>query len=319
MHRLILGKSEEVLKTLPDDFIDSVVTDPPYHLTSIVKRFGGANAAPAGFGTDGAFSRASAGFMGKKWDGGDIAFRPDFWAEVLRVLKPGGYLLAFSGSRTYHRMAVGIEDAGFEIRDQIMWLYGSGFPKSHNLEGQFEGWGSALKPAHEPICMARKPLIGTIADNMGLLGTGAINIDAGRGDGDRWPANFIHDGLEEEWAKYFYCPKASSKDRDEGLENFELKSAAGLPMRSASGARGGEGLDGTSTDRRTKRRNTHPTVKPTELMKYLCKLVTRPGGLILDPFMGSGSTGKAAVQEGFSFIGIDAEEEYYRIAKARIK
>ena len=236
MHRLILGKSEEVLKTLPDDFIDSVVTDPPYHLTSIVKRFGGANAAPAGFGTDGAFSRASAGFMGKKWDGGDIAFRPDFWAEVLRVLKPGGYLLAFSGSRTYHRMAVGIEDAGFEIRDQIMWLYGSGFPKSHNLEGQFEGWGSALKPAHEPICMARKPLIGTIADNMGLLGTGAINIDAGRGDGDRWPANFIHDGLEEEWAKYFYCPKASSKDRDEGLENFELKSAAGRPHGQASGA-----------------------------------------------------------------------------------
>jgi site-specific DNA-methyltransferase (adenine-specific) len=221
--RLELGDCLEVLKNIPDNSVDSIVTDPPYHLTSIVKRFGKEGSAPAQFGTDGAFSRASKGFMGKTWDGGDIAQRPDVWIECLRVLKPGGHMVAFSGSRTYHRMAVAIEDAGFEIRDQIMWVYGSGFPKSHNIgkavdklqgndrevvgmkrsgmaEGPFgnpeeskkhiedtkgtsewEGWGTALKPAHEPIVLARKPLSeSTVALNVLKWGTGGLNIDESR-------------------------------------------------------------------------------------------------------------------------------------------
>ncbi len=469
MYELHLGRSEEILRTLPDNSVDSVVTDPPYHLTSIVKRFGGKNAAPAQFGTDGAFARASRGFMGKEWDGGDIAFRPEFWAEVWRVLKPGGHLLAFSGSRTYHRMAVGIEDAGFEIRDQIMWLYGSGFPKSHDVSKgidkrggvqvgwfgpwlrqwreengikqsqvaalfpsktggktgcvanfelglnmptpeqfnlirdtfglpfeslaeaerevigqhetdmggmggerlgqsggditapateaakQWQGWGTALKPAHEPICVARKPLAGTVAENVLQHGTGALNIDGcrvGRTDG-RWPANVMHDGSDEvlagfpttasgamkrqveaydgesntdflrgrsgpsnqhgdsgSAARFFYCAKASKKDRDEGLDGFEATTGGDGPTVAADNAyqRG-----------KTERRNTHPTVKPTDLMRYLCRLVTPPDGTVLDPFMGSGSTGKAAVLEGFKFIGIDMTPEYLDIARARIQ
>ena len=154
---LLNGDCIEEMQKLIDDGVqvDSVVTDPPYHLTSIVKRFGKEDSAPAQFGTDGAYARASKGFMGKEWDGGDIAFRPETWELALKLLKPGGHLLAFSASRNYHRMAVAIEDAGFEIRDQMMWLYGSGFPKSMNVG---DGWGSALKPAHEPIVMARKQL-----------------------------------------------------------------------------------------------------------------------------------------------------------------
>jgi DNA modification methylase len=187
---LIQADCRAVLACIPDNSVDAVVTDPPYHLTSIVKRFGAANAAPAGFGTDGAFSRASRGFMGQEWDGGDIAFNPALWAEVLRVLKPGGHMVAFSGTRTYHRMACAIEDSGFEIRDQIAWVYGSGFPKSHDVSKamdaaagvprdviksgaattdaarQWQGWGTALKPAFEPICLARKPLDGTVAANV---------------------------------------------------------------------------------------------------------------------------------------------------------
>lgn len=295
---------------MPDNSIDSVVTDPPYEL----------------------------GFMGKSWDKSGIAFSPAVWQEVLRVLKPGGHLLAFSGSRTYHRMAVAVEDAGFEIRDQIMWIYGSGFPKSKNIalsidkgEGlsnrgraiptaslyqasdteeknkltsnkvppyeartelskSWVGWGTALKPAHEPIVVARKPLIGTVAENILAYGTGGLNIDGtrvgngtDRASGGRWPANVIHDGLDQEWSRFFYCAKASKKDRNEGLD-----------------------------------RNHHPTVKPTELMRYLCRLVTPPNGTVLDPFMGSGSTGKACVLEGFDFIGIDKTPEYVEIAQQRI-
>jgi DNA modification methylase len=358
--KLHLGKSEEVLRQYPDNFFSSVVCDPPYALTSIVKRFGGDNAAPAQHGKDGAFVRASRGFMGMRWDTGDTAFSPEFWAEVYRVLKPGGHLLAFSGSRTYHRMAVGIEDAGFEIRDQIMWVFGSGFPKSHDVtrnidkhlgakrqtvghkeikkirfrpgekKGElssyfmevtapgsaearrWQGWGTALKPAHEPLCLARKPMIGSTAENVLAHGTGAINIDGCRvGDEvlpeqkagqakigtfkratmvtpertGRWPANFMHDGLHEDWAKFFYCPKASQNDRHED----------------------------------TRIHNVHPTVKPTELMRYLCRMITPPGGVVLDPFMGSGSTGKAAMLEGFRFVGIDMTEEYVGIAQQRIE
>ena len=383
--------------------VDAVVTDPPYHFNTIVERFGKEDSAPAQFGTDGAFKRASTGFMGKEWDGGDIAFDPMTWSLCLGLLKPGGHLIAFSASRNYHRMAVAIEDAGFEIRDQIMWIYGSGFPKSHNIgkqvdkiqgndrevlgenpnhrpisgvnyegvyagkntgakeltkgDSEWEGWGTALKPAHEPIVLARKPISEkSIADNVLKWGTGGINIDGCRIEGNdakypdtnpdfkdvgakskeaigidklsfgqtenvkrkkanrnprtddsvfnksttgfksetqefadadprgRFPANIMHDGLDESWAKYFYCPKTSKSER----HNSALK-------------------------------NTHPTVKPVELMKYLCRLVTPKDGTVLDPFMGSGSTGMAAKDEGFDFIGIEKEREYYEIAEARIK
>lgn len=357
------GDCLDVLRTLPDCSVDAVVTDPPYGLS----------------------------FMGKRWDY-DVP-SVEVWAECLRVLKPGGHLLAFAGTRTQHRMAVRIEDAGFEIRDMIAWVYGSGFPKSHNLKDDWQGWGTALKPALEPITVARKPLVGTVAENVLTHGTGALNIDGcrvgdnagwsypnGRGGTawhgrdslannltepmaatqGRWPANLIHDGSEEvvglfpvtgggtarqghpggstfgggamgadvvgTWygdsgsaARFFYCAKASKADRDEGLEGFTDKKASGLPMRSANGNRGGEGMDGTSTDRLTVRKNNHPTVKPTDLMRYLCRLFTPPGGVVLDPFMGSGSTGKAALLEGFQFIGIEREAEYVAIARERIE
>ena len=380
--------------------VDSVVTDPPYEL----------------------------GFMGKSWDSTGIAFQKETWELTFQLLKPGGHLLAFAGSRTYHRIAVAIEDAGFEIRDQIMWLYGSGFPKSlnvskaidskkltgksnsvslsaseknrpvvgkvkrvvssdrvasdgegehgvpanmerfHNYEQkdipvtgpsteeakQWEGWGTALKPAHEPVVMARKPVEGTVAENVLKHGTGGINIDECRigtekvgarksnSDGitrrnlkfgmkefegneteGRFPANVMHDGSEEvlegfpytksgkmkqhikggqynvygkmyprdvetigdegSAARFFYCPKVSKSERNRGLD-----------------------------------KNNHPTVKPIELMKYLCRLVTPKGGTVLDPFMGSGSTGMAAKDEGFDFIGIEKEKEYFEIAEQRI-
>ena len=304
----------KVMQKLIDDGIqvDSIVTDPPYHLQSIVDRFGKEDSAPAQHGTDGAFARASKGFMGKEWDGGDIAFRQETWELAMKLLKPGGHLLAFSASRNYHRMAVAIEDAGFEIRDQLMWLYGSGFPKSLNLG---DGWGTALKPAHEPIVMARKFIEGTNKNNREKYGTGGINIDGCRIEGDtnlktrvrkagsefgqksgwnghknvdtiydpskgRFPANVMHNGLKEDWARYFYCPKVSKSEKGES--------------------------------------NSHPTVKPIALMRYLCRLVTPKGGTVLDPFMGSGSTGMAAKDEGFEFIGIEREKEYFEIAEKRI-
>ena len=398
--------------------------------------------------------------MGKEWDGGDIAFRKETWELALQLLKPGGHLLAFSGSRTYHRMAVAIEDAGFEIRDQIMWLYGSGFPKSHNIskaidkaagaerevvgyydrrsqhdgsdrtsEGdtgdsqcagrdtevevtkpatpeaeQWEGFGTALKPAHEPIVMARKPLSeDTIVKNVLEHGTGAINIDDCRvktgdiieqsgeledlprssinegydrpnatmfrtgkpkersgpaNESGRWPANVIHDGSEEvldEFAKYgdrksgsvkegtvqgfgtggadiygdsngvtterhassgsaarfFYSAKVSKQERNHGLK-VDNTSTNKRPVGQAFG-------DGSVfEDNQTRGGNVHPTVKNVELMKYLCRLVTPPEGTVMDIFMGSGSTGMGARIEGFSFIGIEREKEYFDIATQRI-
>lgn len=318
---LIRGDCLEWLPRLPENSVDACVTDPPYHL-STAKRFGAENAAPAkSNGATGVYKRASAGFMGQQWDGGGVAFDPETWAAVYRVLKPGAHLVAFGGSRTYHRLACAVEDAGFEIRDQIMWLYGSGFPKSSNQKGEWEGWGTALKPAHEPIVLARKPFKTTVAKNLAERGCGALNIDGCRvgtdapppattrggfknsyeasrsnwGAGDpyephtegRWPANVCHDGSDEvvgmlgEPARFFYCAKASKKDRGEG--------------------------------------NNHPTVKPTALMQWLCRLITPPGGVILDPFMGSGSTGKAATREGFGFIGIEQDEKYMAIAEARVR
>jgi len=399
------------MKTLADNFVDSIVTDPPYEL----------------------------GFMGKSWDNSGIANSVEMWSEALRVLKPGGHLLAFSGSRTYHRMVCAIEDAGFEIRDQIMWVYGSGFPKSldvskaidkkagvqreivssyetHDIRNaglmdkkggvtvnktapntdsakQWDGWGTALKPAHEPIVMARKPVVGTIANNVLTYGVGGLNIDGSRVATDdkwestgkqskpsqvlqggidgslnvsistthpkgRWPANFIHDNSDEvvalfpdvkgktgmnqqassrglyeggesfgdtkindgitdtgSAARFFYCAKASKRDRNEGLDGFDTKEKRYRATANGTGATS-KGMERFTTQPVP---NHHPTVKPTSLMQYLVRLVTPKDGVVLDPFMGSGSTGKACVYEGFNFIGIDQDLDYVNIAKARIE
>ena len=315
--KLLQGDCLEVLKSIPDNSLDSIVTDPPYGLS----------------------------FMGKRWDY-DVP-SVDVWAECLRVLKPGGHLLAFAGTRTQHRMAVRIEDAGFEIRDMIAWVYGSGYPKHR----------SSLKPALEPITMARKPakvatLLNIDACRVGdavrynppvgeLTGYGSTRT-APKGDGQevmgRYPANLIHDGSDEvvamfpdkylggertkvdcgtgSAARFFYCAKASKKDRDEGLEGFEKRMAASACAR-VSQLQGEEATCISNT--KNPRANVHPTVKPTDLMRYLCRLVTPTGGVVLDPFMGSGSTGKAATIEGFDFIGIEMDENYFNIAKARIE
>jgi site-specific DNA-methyltransferase (adenine-specific) len=314
------------LKTLDDNIFDSCVTDPPYHLTSIVKRFA-TSTEPKGP----LYKRLSTGFMGQTWDGGDVAFTTEMWKEVYRTLKPGAYLLAFSAARNYHRMAVAIEDSGFEIRDQIMWIYGSGFPKSLNMGKQmdkklgnkriktgqvktharkgvavaeertainagsfgqeveeeitvgtseWEGWGTALKPAHEPIVMARKPIDGSVADNILEHRTGAINIDDCRVENqNRFPANVIHDGLEEEWARYFYCAKASKKEKGD---------------------------------------TKHPTVKPVELMRYLVKLITPKKGIVLDPFAGTGTTGEACILENKKYYLIEAEPSYFKDIEKRL-
>ena len=404
------GDCLDVLRTMPDNSIDAVVTDPPYGLA----------------------------FMGKRWDY-DVP-SVEVWGECLRVLKPGGHLLAFAGTRTQHRMAVRIEDAGFEIRDLIAWVYGSGFPKSLDVSKaidkaagaerevvgtrkgqgnipndrgnwglkpnepvkitapatdaarQWSGWGTALKPAMEPITVARKPLSGTVAENVLAHGTGAINVDGCRvGDEERWnppvdahkhammpyegkdgpgtcvvgrwPANLIHDGSDEvvelfpnvngskpgsfqrvktskglkgggfgqeraaereptdltkpgyddsgSAARFFYCAKASTQDRDDGLSVEHEYEHSGPRGHKLNGERPPSAESGP-------RRNHHPTVKPTALMRYLCRLVTPPGGLVLDPFTGSGSTGKAAMLEGFRFVGIEREAEYVEIARRRI-
>jgi DNA modification methylase len=351
-YEVLHGDCREVMAGMDECSVDSIVTDPPYGLS----------------------------FMGKGWDKGVPGV--EFWVEALRVAKPGAHLLAFGGTRMVHRLAVAIEDAGWEIRDRIHWVYGSGFPKSHDVSKaidkaagverevvgsrrqrannpdssnapmnasaghvefitapattaaqQWDGWGTALKPAVEPIILARKPFKGTVAANVLEWGTGAINVDGCRvniSEDDpgkknyhtnrktsrdyeiknslykvgmktvctsehrqgRFPANLIHDGSDDATAgmgdasRYFYCAKASKKDRDEGLREW---------------------------------RNTHPTVKPTDLMAYLCRLITPPGGTVLDPFNGSGSTGKAAVREGFNYIGCELDPEYVEIARARIE
>lgn len=429
-NRIIIGNAEiyqgsclQLIRLIPDCSIDSIVTDPPYEL----------------------------GFMNKKWDSTGIAFNVDLWREALRVLKPGGYLLAFSGTRTYHRLASAIEDAGFEVRDrfryecgpstkygalwdslndeqkgallellndqlgygsEFAWEYGNGFPKNLDigkaidkaagatrsvlgpkmrpdgktlLEGRgkgfkgeheawhrpwkddpekvflqssitapatehaikWDGWGTALKPAYEPICVARKPMKGTVAANIVKYGTGGLNIDAcrvpseggrhrvgeisqdnryndsgatsfslkpGPRGGDpkgRWPANVLHDGSNEvvasfaqlgdrpgidsgeRVARFFYCAKTSSRDRHEGCENPGPQFKHGATLRK---------IENVET-----KGNNHPTVKPTALMRYLCRMVTPPGGKILDLFVGSGSTGKACAYEGFSFVGMEID------------
>ena len=415
MNKIIHGDCLEKLKELEENSVDSIVCDPPYEL----------------------------GFMGKSWDNTGIANNKEMWAECLRVLKPGGHLLAFSGTRTYHRMASAIEDAGFEVRDMVEWVYGSGFPKSLNigkkvdeLQGnervvvgtqmlggnaaqstkekggtyasntnavgvkpievkltkgtsEWEGWGTALKPSHEPICMARKPLSEkTVAENCLKWGTGGINIDESRvdtngeevvrnfndfsnqhgnkfGNGEpiktersekttdgRWPANLIHDNSEEvrecfpetksgklksdcyekdrdndsifaggenfthkgyeadsgNASRFFksiiYQAKASKSERNKGCEGLEEK----VRIR--------QGLAGEHKD--TISSNSHPTVKPIALMEYLIKMVTKPGGVVLDPFAGSGTTLVAAKKNGYNYIGIELTEEYIPIIKARL-
>jgi site-specific DNA-methyltransferase (adenine-specific) len=410
-YKILHGNNLDILPTLADNSIDSIVTDPPYEL----------------------------GFMGKKWDSSGIAYSVELWQQCLRVLKPGGHLLSFGGTRTYHRVAVAIEDAGFELRDSIAWLYGSGFPKSMDVskaidkqsgyEGevigtevidigmqggsmhagretklaerqiktlsseaqQWQGWGTALKPAFEPVIVARKPIEGTVANNVLKWGTGGLNIDGSRigteamGGGTnpafpsgsslvgkkqgaerkentntstgRWPANIILDpytaelldeqsgqrqagafpkradrttneifkyGLQERderinldsggASRFFYVAKASKRDRNEGLE--ELEDSQTL---FASGSNLHNNGDGTPRNKEATVKNFHPTVKPTSLMEYLIKLVTPPNGTVLDPFTGSGSTGKAAILQGFDFIGIEMTEEYLPIIEGRLK
>ena len=405
------GDCLAVMPTLAPNSVDSIVTDPPYGLS----------------------------FMGNDWDHGVPGVH--FWREALRVAKSGAFLLAFGGTRTFHRLAVAVEDGGWEIRDTVMWVYGGGFPKSFDVgkaidkaagaerevlrarsyeisDGggfsgnlnttkprkdsseitapataeaqQWDGWGTALKPAWEPIIVARKPLIGTVAENVLRFGTGAINVDAGRvgsggqlkweqprdmgynGGNDagivaatkntlgRWPANLIHDGSDEVlglmpeanvhkpsgisrgetsgyqggWgdrapfgyddttgsaARFFYCAKASKADRDEGCEGLEERLSGGLNKSRDKGQRMDTRPGRTKmTQEEVRGRNHHPTVKPTALMRYLVKLVTRRGGVVLDPFMGSGSTGKACAHEGMAFIGIDLSPEYCEIAARRI-
>jgi len=368
---LLLGDCLEVMRSLPAESVDAIVTDPPYGLS----------------------------FMGARWDY-DVP-SVEIWKEARRLLKPGGYLLAFAGTRTQHRMAVNIEDAGYEIRDMIAWVYGSGFPKSLDVSKAIDkaagaerkvlgksrnsitggtgkhggidnsygykesfyittpatedaktwaGWGTALKPALEPITVARKPFAGTVAANVLKYGTGAINVDGCRVGTEqrihldatkkktpsqfgamggsvqvgtfslgRWPANLIHDGspevddLLQGAARFFYCAKASGEDRDAGLSRAKTSGAEKTNRK--------EGSAGITpyAGSRTPTRNTHPTVKPVELMRYLCRLVTRPGGVVLDPFMGSGSTGRACIEEGFAFIGIERDAAYYDLACERMR
>ncbi|HET8883021.1 MAG TPA: site-specific DNA-methyltransferase [Solimonas sp.] len=364
---VLLGDCVQKMRTLPENSIDSVVTDPPYGLEFMGKDWDGANGFRRSLNANDADRDSVLGRMSKRGPeyraGALFQDWCELWArEALRVLKPGGHLLAFSGARTYHRLACAIEDAGFEIRDQVMWVYGSGFPKSKNLADEWSGWGTALKPAHEPICVARKPLIGTVAANVLEHGTGALNIDACRvgyevrtasfssfaachgnrlgapGTSEarrgtqgepqqyvgRWPANLIHDGSDEVLAAF---PQAPGQQRPVGPANGAKPSVnvyGDYGPREQCDPRGDKGsaarffycAKASKSDRGEG--NAHPTVKPTELMRYLCRLVTPPGGLVLDPFTGSGSTGKAALLEGFRFLGIEQDIEYALLAHSRI-
>jgi site-specific DNA-methyltransferase (adenine-specific) len=352
------GDCIDVLAAMPAESVDAVVCDPPYHLISIVKRFGAEGAAEAQEGATGAFKRASAGFMGKQWDGGDIAFRVETWQAVLRVLKPGGYLLAFASTRGFGRMSVAIEDAGFITHPLIAWVFGSGFPKATRIKAEgydaFRYGGQALKPAIEPIYMGQKPFSeanGTA--NILKHGTGALNIDGcrvaatpedvaiqrartgGVMDGDmgnsiyeggfrrqpagddrgRWPANLIHDGSDEVLEAFpdRDCGMSIGRNRDGSKETGGYSGGWNKDTRdvgfndSGSAARFFYSAKADDNDRIGSK---HPTVKPVDLMQYLCRLVTPPGGTVLDPFAGTGTTGEAAWREGFKAILIEREAEY---------
>lgn len=393
------GDSRDVLKTIPDCSIDSIVTDPPYALVSIVKRFGGKNAAGVKVpeGGSGAYARASSGFMGKTWDTGETAFAVEFWAECLRVLKPGGHVVAFSGTRTYHRMACAIEDCGFEIRDALFWHYASGFPKSHDVskgidraagatrevvgkkqagmgsgksfgmlqaEGEnasashvvdvtapataaaaaaaaaWSGWGTALKPATEPICLARKPLSEkTVAANVLKFGTGAINIDSCRiefsGTNDAAAASATAAGFAASRSRGALQPSNSiGKESRDGTNNYNPFELAGrwpanllhdgssdavapFPIDSEIGS-AARFFYTAKADADDRLGSKHPTVKPVDLMQWLCRLVTPPGGTVLDPFAGTGTTGDAAFREGFNAVLIEREAEYQADIRRRM-
>lgn len=375
--RVIHGDMIEALPTLEANSIDACVTDPPYHLTSIVKRFGSANHGSEKYAAASNSAYMSRGFMGQTWDGGDIAFRPETWAEVFRVLKPGAHLVAFSGTRTYHRMVCAIEDAGFEIRDQLAWVYGSGFPKSHNVGKaldprtdeeiavgvpqpeeslQWQGWGTALKPSWEPIVLARKPLAErTIAANVLAHGCGAINVDACRvGTGEdkgqwpitqrrhedktytlqpvstdaskgRWPANLVHDGSPEvlaEFAKYAapgqrgaVTGREPSRKTNNVYGAFNGRHATEPRGDHASPARFFYSAKADAGDRLSSK---HPTVKPVDLMRWLVRMVTPSGGIVLDPFAGSGTTGMACIAEAKRCVMIEREAEYVADINRRI-
>jgi len=327
---LYQGNNIDLLKDLESNSVDSCATDPPYGLS----------------------------FMGKKWDYDVPSI--EFWTELLRVLKPGAFVLSFGGTRTYHRMVVNMEDAGFEIRDQLQWLYGSGFPKSHNIGKKTEGWdgfGTALKPSNEPICLARKPLSEkTIVDNVLKWGVGGLNIDGCRIEGKprtthaagnvvtcqaasghlkgkkphgpepgpqgRWPANTLFD-----YAAAEMLDEQSGVLKNGGQNKTSIKGKGMFLAGSSDGTSKFSGDKGGASRffyvaKASKRErgtdNNHPTVKPIKLMQYLVRLITPPNGTCLDPFMGSGTTGIAAKNEGLKFIGMELNQEYFEIAQRRI-
>jgi len=408
--RVIHGDMLDVLPTLSG--LDACVCDPPYHLTN---NTGTRSPYPGQYTPIGRPKEPKGGFMGKQWDGGDIAFRPETWRLVLDALKPGAYLLACGGTRTSHRMTCAIEDAGFEIRDTLCWLYGSGFPKSLDVSKAIDkaagatreivgvreyagghvqrssadklappigtfvrtqddrletipatpeaaawaGWGTALKPAHEPIILARKPLQGTVAANVLRHGTGAINVDAcrvgidegerdvidnrsgvgfgtgntvggnqGRAEGvfkshsaGRWPANVLHDGSAEVEAVF-----AAFGERTSGVERGERGTggiwspSSGVPCGPQYGDTGSASrfFYCAKADAGDRADSRHPTVKPVALMRWLVRLVTPPGGTVLDPFAGSGTTGEAAMLEGFNALLVEQDAQHAADIRHRI-
>lgn len=286
------GDCRDVLATMDESSVDAIVTDPPYGL----------------------------GFMGREWDGLPPGVK---WAtECLRVLKPGGHLAAFGGTRTYHRLTCGIEDAGFEVRDCLAWLYGSGFPKSLNLDGEWDGWGTALKPAHEPIVLARKPLTGTVLGNVSAHGTGAVNVDGCRSEVGRWPTNVILDDeaaamLDAQSGVLHSQHPATRRSRSKVLGVTEMGTGASVEYADRGGASRFFYIAKASKADRGEG-NTHPTVKPVDLMRWLVRLVTPPGGTVLDPFAGSGTTGVACLIESFPVVLIEREDEYVEIIRQRL-
>lgn len=346
--RVIHGDCLDVLPRLKAEGVvpHACATDPPYHLASITKRFGAANAAPAKAGKTGAYARASRGFMGKQWDGGDIAFRPETWRLVFDLLPPGGHLLAFAGSRTYHRMACAIEDAGFELRDSLAWLYGTGFPKTKNV----------LKPAMELIAMARRPMGTTVAANVLAYGVGNLNIEACRvGERERpkitdpkrtkntygaidhpggkllpdarWPANVLHDGSAEVVRLFPDSGNGNGprelkrNEKPERSDGYGLDRGSDPPSGQSFGNQGSAArfFYSAKADADERLLSMHPTIKPVDVIAWLIRLVTPPRGLVLDPFAGSGTTGMACMREGMGAILVEREAEYITDIEARLR